>query len=402
MLQKPKTEIYLAILAALKNEASYIKEWLEYHLLVGVERFYLYDNESSDNLREVLQPYISAGLVVYEFWQGKAQQVEIYKHAVEKYKYQTRWMAIIDADEFIVPIQANNIPKFLKDFEQYPAVVINWVQFDTNRHKTRPAGLVIENYTRIHADKENVVSLHVKSIVNPLKVRSCNIHNQFYLDGELAVTENFEPILEGVYQTEYLQRHKIQLNHYWSKSEEELRIKIERGRASVKEKRTMVPQDWYIYEHYKFNYTIFKYLPKLRGKMGFKFPNLGLAKQVYRILLNSIDYLFHNVLFYGKNAINLIVNKTKINQGVILVKQSSYFNSFWYRTSYPYRITKIMFPAKHYFKIGWKQNLNPSLKFSTQLYLDNNLDVKQAGLNPLYHYEKYGKQEGRSVFSVEK
>ncbi|MBR0260666.1 MAG: glycosyltransferase family 2 protein [Selenomonadaceae bacterium] len=39
----------LAIVAILKNEGRYLKEWLDYHLSAGVDHFYLYDNDSTDN-----------------------------------------------------------------------------------------------------------------------------------------------------------------------------------------------------------------------------------------------------------------------------------------------------------------------------------------------------------------
>ena len=38
------------------DEASYLREWIEFHRLVGVERFFLYDHESVDDSREVLAP----------------------------------------------------------------------------------------------------------------------------------------------------------------------------------------------------------------------------------------------------------------------------------------------------------------------------------------------------------
>jgi hypothetical protein len=40
---------YLFIGAIIYNEAEYIAEWIEYHLLVGVQKFYIFDNESTDN-----------------------------------------------------------------------------------------------------------------------------------------------------------------------------------------------------------------------------------------------------------------------------------------------------------------------------------------------------------------
>ena len=43
----------LSVCAIFKDEASYLKEWIEYHKLVGVQHFYLYENEneSDDFLR---------------------------------------------------------------------------------------------------------------------------------------------------------------------------------------------------------------------------------------------------------------------------------------------------------------------------------------------------------------
>ncbi len=131
-------EVYLSIVAIAKNEAPYIKEWIEYHKLVGVERFYFYDNGSDDNTREVLEPYIKDGSVVYNYCEGKCLQNLAYSDAIYKYKNQTRWLAIIDLDEYIVPVEKDNIADFLKDYEDYFAVGINWVMFDSNGYKTKP------------------------------------------------------------------------------------------------------------------------------------------------------------------------------------------------------------------------------------------------------------------------
>ena len=66
----------LAVVAILKNEAPYVKEWLDYHLLAGADHFFLYDNESPDNLKEVLQPYIDAGIVTYTFYPGQRSDTD--------------------------------------------------------------------------------------------------------------------------------------------------------------------------------------------------------------------------------------------------------------------------------------------------------------------------------------
>ncbi|MDE6460455.1 MAG: glycosyltransferase family 92 protein, partial [Paramuribaculum sp.] len=43
---KSKPKYYLAVCAIAKNEGSYFKEWIDWHLSVGVEKFYIYDNGS--------------------------------------------------------------------------------------------------------------------------------------------------------------------------------------------------------------------------------------------------------------------------------------------------------------------------------------------------------------------
>lgn len=93
----------LAVVAILKNEGPYLKEWLDYHLLAGVDHFYLYDNDSPDNQAEVAKPYVEAGLVDYFPFPGKRRQLAAYNDAVKRFKFQCRYMAFIDGDEFIYP-----------------------------------------------------------------------------------------------------------------------------------------------------------------------------------------------------------------------------------------------------------------------------------------------------------
>ena len=93
----------LAVVAILKNEAPYIKEWIDYHLLAGVDHFYLYDNESEDNLKAKLRPYIKNGIVTYTYYPGKMKQMVAYNEAIRNYKFECNYMAFIDADEFIFP-----------------------------------------------------------------------------------------------------------------------------------------------------------------------------------------------------------------------------------------------------------------------------------------------------------
>lgn len=75
-----------------------------------------------------------------------------------------------------------------------------------------------------------------------------------------------------------------------------------------------------------------------------------------------------------------------------VIERSPYFDEQWYREKYG--IEKDA--AKHYLNEGWLNNCNPSARFSTRDYLINNPDIH--GINPLLHFELYGKNEGRRAY----
>lgn len=58
----------MAICAICKNEAPYLGEWSEFHSLVGVQRFHLYQNRSADDYLSVLGPYLDEGVVELTEW----------------------------------------------------------------------------------------------------------------------------------------------------------------------------------------------------------------------------------------------------------------------------------------------------------------------------------------------
>jgi len=226
---------YLSAAAIIRNEGPYIVEWIEYHRLIGVERFYLYDNESADNTRELLEPYIRKGVVVYQWYPGEKEEVApgvtrqhlAYKDAVEKCKNETKWLAIIDIDEFIVPMQNETLTEFLKDFEGYSQLLIRWVIYGSSGHKTKPEGLVIENYqNRAPFSYVN----YVKAIVNPRAVIRTKTHG-CWVRG-LTVDENKRPLDAERFIVTYAPPDfsitKIRVNHYQTKSLEEY---LARGKA---------------------------------------------------------------------------------------------------------------------------------------------------------------------------
>ena len=77
----------IAVVAIVKNEGNYIKEWLDYHLLAGVTKFYIYDNDSNDNTREILRPYAESGAVQYIPFGGGNAQNPAYMDAIARHRF---------------------------------------------------------------------------------------------------------------------------------------------------------------------------------------------------------------------------------------------------------------------------------------------------------------------------
>lgn len=224
---KDSERSYLSICAIYRDEARYMPEWIEFHRLLGVDRFYLYNNRSSDDHLSVLAPYIDEGTVVWHDWPMFPGQLECYEQCLEEHRAESRWIAFIDLDEFLFSPTRRLLSDVLRDFEAHPGVVVNMVYYGTSGHETPPAGLAIENYTR-RLSHDRPRNKAVKSIVDPARtVRIGRIAHYFiYADDQRAVDENFQP-MHG-HKTEHVSVDLLRINHYFTRSQEERRVKLTR------------------------------------------------------------------------------------------------------------------------------------------------------------------------------
>lgn len=220
---------YLAVCAIAKNEGPYFKEWIEWHRQQGVEKFYVYDNESTDCTKAALEPYIASGLVEYRYWPGQKQQLAAYDDCFERHRLETRWLAVIDLDEFIVPVKDRTIPDFLRRMEKFSVVEVNWLVYGSSGAKTREPGGVMERFRR-HSLPTHSLNTHVKSIANPRRVCTMTgCHEAARLSGRAADSHGAR--LKKNFRDRTPQQDVIRINHYAIKSYEEFLAKRARGRA---------------------------------------------------------------------------------------------------------------------------------------------------------------------------
>ena len=231
----------LAIVAILKCEAPYVKEWLDYHLLAGVDHFYLYDNESPDNLKQVLQPYIDAEVVDYTFMPGQCAQMLAYNDAVNKHKFDCRYLAFLDGDEFMLPRNNQTVKDVLRqtinDKPNAAALAVSWHIFGSGGHEKADLSQgVLDRFTYRTPDNFEVDKTygngHVKTIANPRCIDVLMLpHCAIYYPGKVAVDENGKHV--AAWFNPDVPDKKIIINHYSTKSKEEYSNKLVRGQADA-------------------------------------------------------------------------------------------------------------------------------------------------------------------------
>lgn len=211
-----------------KDSAAYLEEWLLFHYVQGIRRFYLYDNESSDDWKSVLRPWVEAGLVEVRSYPGRGVQREIYDDCLLRARGQVTWLAFIDDDEFLFPARdGETLSQVLGEFETAAGVAVPWVLFGSSGAQNATDKWVIERFQRSAGGPDQ----HVKCIVRPDRVeRSLCIGHAFLPSGEREIVdEKGQSVTSAKVSNPSAER--LRINHYLVKSWAEWRTR--RGRPQA-------------------------------------------------------------------------------------------------------------------------------------------------------------------------
>jgi len=223
----------LSMCVVFKDKARYLREWIAFHTIFGVSKFYLYDQGSTDQWKYAISDYIQQGLVVTHDWYFdwltpsiRHQSMGLW-HCVRNYGSQTKWMGFIDVDEFMfMPKKGERFPSIvdlLKEFEDFGGVMVDRVNFGPNGHIKRPPGLVIENYTQRAGNKFS--NLAVKSIVQPKHVEwaGCGGVHTFKMQKPFLNVDSLKRLRSdgcGIPGSN-ITVDPLRINHYFTKSLED-------------------------------------------------------------------------------------------------------------------------------------------------------------------------------------
>jgi hypothetical protein len=123
-------KVYLTVIA--KNEYPYIKEFINHHINIGIDKIFLYDNNDIDgeNYYSLLHDEIKKGYVeIIDVRGQKKIQLSVYKESYRKYNNDNGWMLFLDVDEFFILNEYKDIHDLLSQsyFNDYNQILFNWL-----------------------------------------------------------------------------------------------------------------------------------------------------------------------------------------------------------------------------------------------------------------------------------
>ena len=235
----------VGILSIIKNEHDYLDEWIQYHLDLGVDKIYIFEDVGSESHSDICSKYdkvvLSSVLSLYdesyrdELTRIKINhidrfgcQVKFFKDALDYIKANDDldWVSYIDTDEFItLADDDDNLHDVVSYYKDYSLVILQWQNYNANGHIHKPAGSMIDNYTTkciLYAGRRMDARASCKLLFNmkywDRHTVRCNMHipsNNY----NWCKTDFSQRLEDAVYD-------KIYIRHYITKSLEEFCNKI--------------------------------------------------------------------------------------------------------------------------------------------------------------------------------
>jgi hypothetical protein len=243
---RPSQPPRLAIGAIFKNEGPYILDWIAHHRALGIERFFIADNDSSDETSPTLTALARAGIVEhlpFPSVPGRPPQPAAYDAILRQHRGEADWIAFIDADEFLAPAPplAGLRPPLaaLAARADVGAVAVNWAVYGSAGEDAARPGLVVERFPA-RERQDTLINRHYKTILRPRAFAGLHAtphlfrlapgFRQVHADGS-PLAALYDDDCQGL-STRVLWA-PLRLNHYVVKSREEfLHRKLPRGRAT--------------------------------------------------------------------------------------------------------------------------------------------------------------------------
>jgi hypothetical protein len=124
---------YTAICVIIKNELRYIDEWVDYHMLIGFSKIFVYDNsdDHGSTIRWRNSRKDRDRLQIFKV-EGERQQMNSYKKCAKEAKYQNvSWLLFSDIDEFVLLKKHARVDYFVNEYGKFGQILLQWRVFGT-------------------------------------------------------------------------------------------------------------------------------------------------------------------------------------------------------------------------------------------------------------------------------
>lgn len=222
---------YLTLGSCLKQEEAYMMDFVKYHRYVGVEHFVFFDRELGP-LSQLLGNEPDVEIVHFPDIPENVHAVGWGK-LIGHNQGKTKWLALIDADQVLVPVQTHDVREVLKNYENFASLQCNWHTFGSSGRDAKGEGSLYERFL-MRAKSSEGVNNHTQFICQPdrtLPVRTHDPHHATVKANEMAVNTNGQQV-RGPFNIPPL-HDKLWIAHYLTKSKEEWATKNAKGRADI-------------------------------------------------------------------------------------------------------------------------------------------------------------------------
>ncbi|KAG0483299.1 hypothetical protein HPP92_011383 [Vanilla planifolia] len=174
----------MCVCTMLRNQARFLREWILYHSRIGIERWFIYDNNSDDDIEHVVVSLSTKWnlLISLHEWPWVKTQEAGFAHCALRARPSCEWVGFLDVDEFLYfPSPEVKLHDVLRNYSKTP-----WVAEirtachsfgPSGRKKSPPEGVMIGYTCRIAPAERH------KSIVRPeaLNPSLINVVHHFHL-----------------------------------------------------------------------------------------------------------------------------------------------------------------------------------------------------------------------------
>lgn len=174
-----------------KNRTSYLVEWIDHHLNIGVQYFIIYDDKSDVPVKQTLAEYIDRRLVKVIDCSAWLSQVKAYNHCLYQMSEKAKWIAFIDIDEFIILNKHRQMDELLKEYDSFGGLCLNLEMHHVDGHVFNPQ-LPVKNAFREYLPDISPANRLIKTILQPhFSTAMSNPHYAIYERGYYAVNEKY-------------------------------------------------------------------------------------------------------------------------------------------------------------------------------------------------------------------